>query len=182
VSPSTLMTAARNGFSCLAVEGRPAAFRAHALAYQAEAARHGHQFKLGERFGATRSVCLGETREEAFDMAVKTAAFEWHHYFNKFGFAEMWRTEADDPNQPVSFADEAALAKRLIEVGQLLCGTPDDVKRQMEDLNHCHAGDGEEAGELGWLVWQFFQQGTTPLDTQRKQLELFAEHVLPAVR
>jgi hypothetical protein len=30
--------------------------------------------------------------------------------------------------------------------------------------------------------WQFFQQGTTPLDTQRRQLELSAEHVLPVVR
>jgi alkanesulfonate monooxygenase SsuD/methylene tetrahydromethanopterin reductase-like flavin-dependent oxidoreductase (luciferase family) len=182
VSPSTLIAAARNAFSCLAVEGRPAAFRGHALAYQAEAAKHGHDFALGERFGATRSVCLGETREEAFDLAVKTAAFEWHHYFNKFGFGEMWRTEADDPNQMVTFADETALAHRLIEVGQLLCGTPDDVKRQMEDLHRCHAAEGEEAGRLEWLVWQFFQQGTTPLDTQRRQLELFAEHVLPAIR
>ena len=181
VSPSTMMNAARHGFSCLAVEGRPAAFRAHALAYQAEAARHGHDFGLGERFGATRSVCLGETREEAFDLAVRTAAFEWHHYFNKFGFAEMWRTADDDPDQPVSFADEAALAHRLIEVGQLLCGTPDDVRRQMEDLHRCHPGS-DEAGRLDWLVWQFFQQGTTPLDVQRRQLEMFAEHVLPAVR
>ncbi len=82
----------------------------------------------------------------------------------------------------VTFADETALAHRLIEVGQLLCGTPDDVRRQMEDLNRCHAGDGEEAGRLEWLVWQFFQQGTTPLAEQRRQLELFAEHVLPAVR
>jgi hypothetical protein len=52
----------------------------------------------------------------------------------------------------------------------------------MEDLHRCHAGDGEERGELEWLVWQFFQQGTTPPDTQHRQLELFAEHVLPAVR
>jgi len=38
------------------------------------------------------------------------------------------------------------------------------------------------AGSCDWLVWQFFQQGTTPLAEQRRQLELFAEHVLPAVR
>ena len=67
-------------------------------------------------------------------------------------------------------------------VGQLLCGTPDDVKRQMVDLHRCHPADGEDAGQLDWLVWQFFQQGTTSPDTQCRQLELFAEHVLPAVR
>src|SRR2546423_14193326 len=94
----------------------------------------------------------------------------------------MWRTEADDPNQMVTFADETALAHRLIEVGQLLGGTPDDVKRQMEDLHRCHPADGEDAGQLDWLVWQFFQQGTAPPHTQRPQLERFAEPLLPAVR
>jgi alkanesulfonate monooxygenase SsuD/methylene tetrahydromethanopterin reductase-like flavin-dependent oxidoreductase (luciferase family) len=182
VSPSSMLAAARRGFACIATEGRPAPFREHALAYRAEAANHGFDLKLGERFGATRSVCLGETREEAFRMAVRTAAFEWHNYFNKFGFAEMWRTAADDPDRPVTFADEAALATRLIETRQLLCGTPDDVRRQIEELRACHPDDGEEAGQLDWLVWQFFQQGTTPLDDQRRQLEMFAEKVLPAIR
>lgn len=65
---------------------------------------------------------------------------------------------------------------------QILCGTTDDVRRQMEELSTCHAGDGEEEGQLDWMVWQFFQQGTVPLDVQKRQLELFAEKVLPAVR
>jgi hypothetical protein len=95
--------------------------------------------------------------EEAFDLAPRTAAYEWHSYFNEFGFAEMSRTADDDPNQPVMFADETALAR-------------------------CHPDKGDEAGDLGWLVWQFFQQGTTPPDVQRRQLEMFAEKVLPAIR
>ncbi len=152
------------------------------MAYRAAAKEQGRDLKLGEGFGATRSVCIGETREEAFKMAVNTAAYEWHNYFNKFGFAEMFRTAEDDPNSPVSFKDEAALATRLIEVRQILCGTTDDVRRQMEELNSCHAGPGEEEGQLDWMVWQFFQQGTVPLDVQKRQLELFAEKVLPAVR
>ncbi|HTK66847.1 MAG TPA: LLM class flavin-dependent oxidoreductase [Pseudonocardia sp.] len=182
VSPKSMIAAAERGFSCIATEGRPGLFREHALAYQKAAAEHGYDLKLGERFGATRSVCLGETREEAFAMAVRTAAYEWHNYFNKFGFGEMWRTADDPADQPVTFADETALAHRLIETRQLLCGTPDDVKRQLEELHTCHAGPGEQAGELDWLVWQFFQQGTVPLDAQRRQLEMFAEKVLPAVR
>jgi alkanesulfonate monooxygenase SsuD/methylene tetrahydromethanopterin reductase-like flavin-dependent oxidoreductase (luciferase family) len=181
-SPASMIAAATRGFSCIATEGRPRTFREHAVAYRDEARRQGHDLRIGERFGATRSVCIGETREEAFDMAVRSAAYEWHNYFNKFGFAEMWRTPADDPARPVTFADEAALAHRLIETRQLLCGTVDDVRRQMEELLTCHAEPGEEVGRLDWLVWQFFQQGTVPLDEQRRQLELFAEKVLPAVR
>lgn len=182
MSPASMIAAAQRGFACIATEGRPDRFREHASAYRAEAAKQGFDLKLGERFGATRSVCLGDTREEAFELAVRTAAFEWHNYFNKFGFGEMFRTADDPADQPVTFKDERALAARLIETRQLLCGTVDDVKRQLEELHQCHPGEGEEAGELGWLVWQFFQQGTTPLDVQRKQLELFATKVLPAVR
>jgi alkanesulfonate monooxygenase SsuD/methylene tetrahydromethanopterin reductase-like flavin-dependent oxidoreductase (luciferase family) len=182
VSPASMIAAAQNGFSCIATEGRPAAFRAHAEAYRTEAAKQGFDLKLGERFGATRSVCIGKTREEAFEMAVKTAGYEWHNYFNKFGFAEMFRTDADPADKPVSFADEAALATRLIETRQLLCGTVDDVKRQLEELHTIHPSGGEEAGSLDWLVWQFFQQGTTPPEVQREQLQLFAEQVLPVVR
>jgi alkanesulfonate monooxygenase SsuD/methylene tetrahydromethanopterin reductase-like flavin-dependent oxidoreductase (luciferase family) len=182
MSPKSMLIAADRGFACIATEGRPKQFREHAMAYREEARKQGHDLKLGERFGATRSVCIGKTREEAFEMAVRTSAFEWHNYFNKFGFAEMFRTADDPADKPVTFADERALAKRLIEVRQLLCGTVDDVRRQMEELNAVHPEDGEEAGELGWLVWQFFQQGTTPMEVQREQLELFAEKVLPAVR
>ncbi|WP_019874279.1 LLM class flavin-dependent oxidoreductase [Sporichthya polymorpha] len=182
VSPASMIAAAKRGFTCIATESRPESFRAHAQAYQAAAQEQGRDLKLGELFGATRSVCIGETREEAFEMAVRTAAYEWHNYFNKFGFTEMWRTAEDDPNTPLSFPDEAALAKRLIETRQLLCGTVDDVRRQMEELHTCHAGPGEEEGQLDWMVWQFFQQGTVPLDVQKRQLELFAEKVLPAVR
>jgi alkanesulfonate monooxygenase SsuD/methylene tetrahydromethanopterin reductase-like flavin-dependent oxidoreductase (luciferase family) len=182
VSPASMIAAAQRGFACIATEGRPQPFREHAIKYREAAAEAGHQLRLGERFGATRSVCMGETREEAFKMAVRTAAYEWHNYFNKFGFAEMFRTLEDPADQPVSFADEAALAHRLIEVKQILCGTPEDVREQLEDLNRCHPGEGEEAGELDWLVWQFFQQGTTPPDVQRQQLEWFAEYCMPAVR
>lgn len=42
--------------------------------------------------------------------------------------------------------------------------------------------NSDEVGELEWLAWQFFQPGTTPLDVQRRRLELFADQVLPAVR
>lgn len=181
VSPKSMISAAQNGFACIATEGKPDIFLEHARMYQAEAKKAGFDLGLGERFGATRSVCIGETYEKAFEQATWTAAFEWHHYFNKFGFGEMFRTGDDPADQPVSFENEAALAQRLIDVKQIICGTPEQVRDQVIELNQCHA-DPSEGGKLDWLVWQFFQQGTVPIEEQRRQLELFAEYVLPAVR
>jgi alkanesulfonate monooxygenase SsuD/methylene tetrahydromethanopterin reductase-like flavin-dependent oxidoreductase (luciferase family) len=182
MSPRSMIAAAQRGFACIATEGRPRLFREHALKYREEARKQGFDLRLGERFGATRSVCIGKTHEEAFKLGVRTAAYEWHNYFNKFGFAEMFRTDADDPNKPVVFQDEAELCQRLIDTRQLLCGTVEEVREQLEDLNRCHAEGDEEAGQLDWLVWQFFNQGTTSMESQHEQLELFAEHCLPAVR
>jgi hypothetical protein len=99
----------------------------------------------------------------------------WFHYFGKFGFWEGLRTAADDPDAPVTFANVREIAQRLVEADAVLLGTPDDVKTQLEPLHRCHAD-----GRLEWLVWEFFQQGTVPLDQQLRQLELFATHVLPA--
>ncbi len=54
--------------------------------------------------------------------------------------------------------------KRMIEKGYQLCGTVDDIKRAMEPLVRCHADDGE----LDWLSWNFFCQGTTPWEVQER--------------
>ena len=67
--------------------------------------------------------------------------------------------------------------KRMIDKGYQLCGTVDDVKRQLEALARCH-GDGA----LEWISWNFFYQGTVPLDVQKKQLELFATQIWPEFR
>jgi alkanesulfonate monooxygenase SsuD/methylene tetrahydromethanopterin reductase-like flavin-dependent oxidoreductase (luciferase family) len=181
LSPRTLINAAQHGFTALMYEGRPEEFFRYAKQYQEESAKAGHPRALGEGVGAVRSICLGDTYDEAFELAVETAAFEYHNYFNKFGMGEVFRTPEDPPDQIIQFKDERDGAQRMIDKGQLLCGTPDDVKRQLESLHHCH-GDGDDRGELEWLVWTFFAQGTTPYDTQQRQLEMFAEQVWPAFR
>ena len=122
MSPASMIAAAKRGFACIATEGRPKLFREHAIAYREEARRQGHDLKLGERFGATRSVCIGKTREEAFELGVQTAGFEWHNYFNKFGFGEMFRTCRGSRRPAGRFADERAVTKRLIEVANWCAG------------------------------------------------------------
>lgn len=177
LSKKTLLDSAMRGFTSLAYESRPEGFRQACEEYREAAREAGHELRLGERMGAVRCICIGDTYEQAFDLAARSAAYEYHNYFNKFGMAEIFRTPADDPNTIVTFADERACAQRLIEFGQIICGTVDDVKRQIEDLRRCHAD-----GDLDWLIWEFFAQGNTTIDEQRRQLELFSEKVLPSVQ
>jgi hypothetical protein len=62
----------------------------------------------------------------------------------------------------------------MFETHQMLCGTPDEVSRQLEGLHSCH-GDGA----LEWLAWEFWSTGNASLDEQRRQLEMFANDVRP---
>lgn len=181
LSPRTLIGAAEHGYTAIMYEGRAEEFNNYVLQYREEAAKAGRELALGQQLGAVRSIALGDSFEEAFEIAVNSAAYEYHHYFNKFGMGEVYRTPEDPPDQIVTFKDEREGAQRMIDKGQLLCGTPDEVKSQLEKLHSCH-GAGETAGELEWLVWTFFAQGTMPYDVQQKQLELFANEVWPAFK
>ena len=58
-----------------------------------------------------------------------------------------------------------------------LAGTVDQVKRDIESLAKIHGDDGE----LEWFGW-FFDQGLLTLDEAKRQMELFAEHIMPDYR
>jgi alkanesulfonate monooxygenase SsuD/methylene tetrahydromethanopterin reductase-like flavin-dependent oxidoreductase (luciferase family) len=177
-SPQTLLDAARTGIvPMLSSIWKPDQFLHWCEVYRDEAAKHGRELALGESISAAKAICIGDSYEAAFDIYAQSGAYEWFHYYGKFGFFEALRTEADDPGRPVTFASSADVAQRLIEAGACLIGSPDDVKQQLEPLLRCY-GDGR----LEWLVWEFFQQGTLPLDVQRRQLERFTTEVLPAFR
>lgn len=57
-----------------------------------------------------------------------------------------------------------------------LAGTVDEVKRAIEQLKTL---GGE--GDLEWFGW-FFDQGFMPWQEEMRQIELFAEHIIPAFR
>ena len=57
-----------------------------------------------------------------------------------------------------------------------LAGTVDQVKAEIEALQRI---GGE--GELEWFGW-FFDQGFMPWEEEMRQIELFAEHIIPAFR
>jgi alkanesulfonate monooxygenase SsuD/methylene tetrahydromethanopterin reductase-like flavin-dependent oxidoreductase (luciferase family) len=177
-SPATLYYTAERGHTSFIYASVPEQFGNWCKEYQRTAAEHGRDLKLGQNIGAVRGLSIGDTYDEAFELAAKTTGFEFFHYWSYFGLTEIFRDpEKDDPNKLVTFKDEYELAQRTIDLGWQLCGTVDDVRRQMDSLHRCH-GDGQ----LEWFQWNFFYQGKTSKDVQRRQLELFADKIWPDFR
>lgn len=171
----SLVYAAEKGFLPWIWESDPEQFLHMCREYQRLAAENGRDFALGERCGCVRAICLGDTYDEAFQLAADTTGYSYQNYFGNFGFLELFRREGDDPAvKPWRFPSNEACVQRMIDVGYQLCGTVDDVKRQIEPLVRCH-GDGA----LEWLSWNFFCQGTQPWEVSQRQLELFMTRVMP---
>ena len=174
LSEKTLLDCAKRGMMPWVFEGVPDRFNDWCHKYQEEAERNGFSLKLGENVGAVRAITIADTYDEAFELAAATSGYEFHYYFGLFGFLEIFRKEGDPEARPLSFKTKEEATKRMIEFGYQLCGTVDDVKRQMERLVKCH-GDGA----LEWISWNFFYQGTVPWEVQERQLELFVTKVWP---
>ena len=172
---TSLLSCAKHGWLPWIWEGDPPKFLEMCKTYQRVAAENGHSFSLGQNAGCVRAVCIGDTREEAFQLAADTTGHAYQDYFGNFGFLELFRNPEDDPNvKPWRFKSNEDAVKRMIEKKYQLCGTVDDIKREMEPLVKCY---GE--GHLEWFSWNFFCQGTTPRHVQERQLELFATKIMP---
>jgi hypothetical protein len=63
--------------------------------------------------------------------------------------------------------------ERIVEAKYELLGTVDDVKRELDELR--------ENANPEWFGW-YFDQGILPLDEAKRQLELFANKVMPEFR
>lgn len=172
---TSLLACARQGWLPWIWEGDPPKFLEMCRTYRRVAAEHGFSFGLGQNAGCVRAICIGDTREEAFQLAAQTTGYSYQEYFGHFGFLELFRSPEDDPQvRPWRFKSNEDCVKRMIEKGYQICGTVDDVKRALEPLVRCYAD-----GHLEWLSWNFFCQGTTPWPVQERQLELFATRVMP---
>lgn len=175
-SEQTLLDTARRGWGVLSLQSKPDLFRAQCEQYLQIMRDGGHDLKLGDKMVAVRAMCIGDTYEEAMELAIRTVGWEFQTYFSKFGFSELFRVEEDDPNQFVSFPSAEACAQRMAETNHLICGTPDQVVEQLTDLERCYSD-----GHLDWLSWEFYQQGNCSVDVQKQQLKRFCEEVWPRV-
>jgi alkanesulfonate monooxygenase SsuD/methylene tetrahydromethanopterin reductase-like flavin-dependent oxidoreductase (luciferase family) len=177
-SPKSIDYCARMGFTGFFFGSEPVQFRAACERFQAAAATQGTSLKLGQNLGAVRSISVADTYDEAFEIAAKSTGIDFHHYFGDFGFLEVFRTPDDDPAKPVRFKSEYEVLQRFIDLKYVICGTPDQVKREIADLRDIYGA----GGDLEWLQWGFYQQGTVPFSVQQRQLEMFMERVWPEFR
>lgn len=177
LSPASLEFAAKIGMIPMILEGRSEPFRGYCERYREVAAENGRDLELGEACGAVRSLVVADTHDEAIQWAMDSVGYEYFHYFNNFGTAELFRDPSDPADQPVQMKDTADCVDRMIRHGHIICGTPEEVKRQLEPLATCY-GDGN----LEWLAWSHYGQGTLPKEKSHRQVELFATKVMPAFK
>ena len=173
VSENTIRWTAREGILPWILIANPPEFNRLCGVYQEEAAAAGRDLKLGQSVGAARAISIGKTYEEAFEMGAATTGHGFHAYFAGFGFLEAFRNPDEEGDLLQILPNPKAVFQRMIDHDYALCGTIDDVKRGMERLVKCH-GDGN----LEWFSWGL-PQGLMSKDDMRRQLELFAEHILP---
>jgi alkanesulfonate monooxygenase SsuD/methylene tetrahydromethanopterin reductase-like flavin-dependent oxidoreductase (luciferase family) len=181
VSESTIRHTAKVGVMPMILVSNPPDFTRLCHIYQEVAAENGRTLGLGQNVGAFRAIAFGNTKEEGLALIEKTNFFGFNAYFAGFGFWEAFRFAEDDAKYPrdpyTPLPPSEWTLDRFVNVKYGLAGTVDDIKRAIEDVHSIHG----EGGDLEWFSW-FFDQGLMPIDEARRQIELFAEHIIPAFR
>jgi alkanesulfonate monooxygenase SsuD/methylene tetrahydromethanopterin reductase-like flavin-dependent oxidoreductase (luciferase family) len=179
VSESTIRHTAKVGVTPMILVSNPPDFRRLCETYQEVAGENGRSLGLGESVGAFRAISFGDTEAEAMSLLERTNFFGFNAYFAGFGFWEAFRFAEDaeryplDPYTPLPPSEWTL--DRFTKVKYGLAGTVDQIKREIEALHQIHGNDGN----LEWFSW-FFDQGLLSLDEAKRQIELFAEHIIPA--
>ena len=174
-SYETLRQVAQQQYTTIVYDGQPDRFRKACEDYQAEAAKVGLERKLGQGIAPLRKIYIGDTFEEAFELGVRTGGYWFNNYFSLWGVNEQSRIPSDDPNKMVTFSSDRECAQRMYDQGQMLCGTADDVSRQLDARHRCHGDDGD----VEWLIWEYWVAPDTPRERQLDQLHLFMDKVWP---
>jgi alkanesulfonate monooxygenase SsuD/methylene tetrahydromethanopterin reductase-like flavin-dependent oxidoreductase (luciferase family) len=179
-SPQTAIDSARHGRTLVVASGNRERARQTAQLYRDTAREAGQDLRLGQNIGLLVKFAFGDTYEDAFDFAARTYGFWYHNFFQKFGFTEVFRTPADDPDRPFDLGDARALTQRMIESGQLLCGTAGQVRDQIAEVASVYSG-----GALDWLIYETWGQSLPDderSDIHRYQLSTYAKEIMPAFR
>lgn len=163
VSESTIRWCLAEAIVPFILISHPRIFRGLCEAYRDEAARHGRDLELGNRVGAFRAVHVGDTHNEAMALGARTQGPGFIEYFSGFGFMEAFRFPGETAPVPKTY-------ERLLEARYALCGTPDDIKRELDALR--------SNVNVEWFAW-FFDQGLMPLDEAKRQIERFATEIMP---
>ncbi|MDX6743335.1 LLM class flavin-dependent oxidoreductase [Actinocorallia sp. A-T 12471] len=171
VSDRSVIRAAQEGILPWMFTPNPDEHAKKAKLYQDECAKLGKIYKLGEHTGILKIVGMADTKEEAIETFGKGMQKDFASFFGPFGYLEVLRKKEDDKFKPISA--EKGDFKRMNDVEMALLGTPDDVKRGIQRML-------DRMPDLEWFgLFMQGQQGVLPLDTVKRNLEMFAEHVIP---
>ena len=178
VSENTIRYTAQSGIVPWILVSYPPEFQRLCRIYQEVASGAGRNVALGESVGAFRAVHFGRTEEEAVALFRDTNFAGFYHYFGGFGFAEAFRfpEDAEKYPPPTMLPQSEWTVERFRKSKYALAGTVDQVKKEIASLKQL-GGDGD----LEWFGW-FFDQGFMSQDEEMRQIELFAEHIIPAFR
>ena len=180
VSENTIRYTAQSSIVPWILVANPPDFQRLCNVYRDVAGQAGRKLGLGESVGAFRSVHFGKTEAEAVELLRNTNYAGFNNYFGGFGFWEAFRTAEDNAKYPMdpytALPPSEWTLDRMRKVKYALAGTVDQVKAEIEAL---HKIGGQ--GELEWFGW-FFDQGFMSWDEEERQMELFAKHIIPAVR
>jgi len=180
VSEATIRYTARSDIVPVILTAYPPDFQRLCKMYQEVAAEAGYSRGLGEKVGVVRAVHFGRTEEEAVALLRDTNYAGFYNYFGGFGFWEAFRMPEDAEKYPAGTmlpTSEWTVA-RMRRSKYALAGTVDQIKAEIDALRRIY-GDGN--GNLEWFAW-FFDQGMMSWDEEMRQMELFAEHIIPAFR
>ncbi len=177
LSPATVTLCANHGYIPLISRYQAEPFRMASEQFRDAAHAAGRDLGLGQGMGAMRKLVLGDSYEEAFEIATLGAGYWHNNFFANFGFNEAYRLPSDDPTQMLQFPEDRDLVQRMVDSGDLLLGTPEAVCEQLAEVVRCHSD-----GDLEWLVWEFFTQGL-PGDERseiaQRQIELYGKYIVP---
>jgi alkanesulfonate monooxygenase SsuD/methylene tetrahydromethanopterin reductase-like flavin-dependent oxidoreductase (luciferase family) len=182
VSETTIRYTAKGDIVPWILVSHPPEFRRLCEVYQQVGNENGRKLGLGQSVGAFRSVHFGNTEAEAVKLFTDTNYTGFQIYFSGFGFWEAFRTPEDLKKYPATptytpLPKEEWTPKRMRDVKYAFAGTPDQVRRDIDDLHKIHGGNGE----LEWFGW-FFDQGFMSWDETQRQMEFFAEKIIPHYR
>jgi alkanesulfonate monooxygenase SsuD/methylene tetrahydromethanopterin reductase-like flavin-dependent oxidoreductase (luciferase family) len=171
ISDRSVIRAAQEGILPWLFTPNPDDHAAKARLYQEESAKCGRDYKLGEHTGILKIVGMADTREDAIETYGRNMPKDFAAFFGPFGYLEVMRKKEDDKHVPIS--PEKGDFKRMNDVEMALLGGPDDVKRGIQRML-------DRMPDLEWFgLYMQGQQGVLPLDTVKRNLELFATKVIP---
>ena len=178
VSEATIRYTAQSGIVPVILTAYPPDFQRLCKMYQEVAAGAGRTLRLGESVGVVRALHFGRTEQEAVALLRETNYAGFYNYFGGFGFWEAFRMPEDAAKYPTGemLPTSEWTVDRMRKAKYALAGTVDQVKAEFDALKRV---GGE--GDLEWFAW-FFDQGAMPWEEEMRQMELFAEHIIPAFR